>query len=69
MKLVLIPPGEFMMGSSKLEQQWAITQPSAKRFFAGVKAIGGGVVPQDWVKPEGPQHRVRLSPPILRGDI
>ena len=56
MKLLLIPPGEFMMGSSKeaVEQELSL-------------AAGDNVVWRDWLVAEGPQHRVRITKPYWLG--
>jgi formylglycine-generating enzyme required for sulfatase activity len=50
-ELVVIPPGEFMMGSTKAEVEWAIEQ-GAKR---------------EWVEREKPQHLVRIACPLAVG--
>ena len=58
MKLVLIPPGEFMMGSTPEEIQWALDEGKKHKD------------PQwflDSVPGEGPQHRVRLTKPFRVG--
>ena len=44
-ELVVIPPGEFMMGSTEAERQWAVD--------LGVK--------REWVEPEKPQHMVSIA--------
>ena len=44
-EMVVIPPGEFRMGSTKAERHWAVQE--------GVK--------QDWVETEKPQHLVRIG--------
>jgi formylglycine-generating enzyme required for sulfatase activity len=52
MKFVLIPPGEFLMGSTAEEQTWAIE---------GIRRYNPD--PSGWrnVPLEGPQHRVKIS--------
>jgi formylglycine-generating enzyme required for sulfatase activity/serine/threonine protein kinase len=54
MKLVLIPPGEFIMGSPKelIEEE--------------LKAAGRGMY-RDRLPAEGPQHRVRITKPFYLG--
>jgi formylglycine-generating enzyme required for sulfatase activity len=47
-ELVVIAPGEFMMGSTEAERKWAIEQ-SAQR---------------EWVEWERPQHLVRIAYPL-----
>ncbi len=49
MKFVLIPPGEFMMGSTPAEQTWAAEEIRKANSDAKFIAL------------EGPQHRVQLS--------
>ena len=44
-ELVVIPPGEFMMGSTEAERQWAVDR-GAKR---------------EWVDSERPRHLVRIA--------
>ena len=55
MKLVLIPPGEFMMGSPKELIEEELKTPGI----------------EDWYKErlpgEGPQHRVRITKPFYLG--
>ncbi len=55
MKLVLIPPGEFMMGSPKelIEEE--------------LKAHGDDPWYKDRLKSESPQHRVRITRPFYLG--
>jgi formylglycine-generating enzyme required for sulfatase activity len=50
-ELVVTPPGEFMMGSTEAERQWAIEQ-GAKR---------------EWLEREKPQHLVRIAYPLAVG--
>ncbi|MCL6506361.1 MAG: SUMF1/EgtB/PvdO family nonheme iron enzyme [Bryobacteraceae bacterium] len=56
MKLVLIPPGEFMMGSGESLEQ------IAKAF----KKYRSDISP-DWFRDEHPQHRVRITRPFYLG--
>ena len=56
LKMVLIPAGEFMMGSSESEEEIA-------GFFR--KNYGQGVVV--WYNGEQPQHRVRITKPFYLG--
>jgi formylglycine-generating enzyme required for sulfatase activity/serine/threonine protein kinase len=55
MKLVLIPPGEFMMGSPKelIEEE--------------LKAHASDTRYTEWLPREGPQHRVRITKPFYLG--
>ena len=62
MKLVLIPPGEFLMGSSDDEVAAALQEaetiwknPHWRRLWSG------------WLGSEAPQHRVRITRPFLLG--
>ena len=55
MKFVLIPPGEFTMGSTPAEIEEAL------------KFTGDDKHWQDCIKSEGPQHKVILSQPIYLG--
>ena len=50
-ELVVIPPGEFMMGSTEVEREWAIKQGVAR----------------EWVEREKPQHLVRIAYPLAVG--
>jgi formylglycine-generating enzyme required for sulfatase activity len=50
-ELVVIPPGEFLMGSTEAERQWATSE---------------GAEPK-WLKSEQPQHRVRIAYPLAVG--
>jgi formylglycine-generating enzyme required for sulfatase activity/serine/threonine protein kinase len=54
MKLVLIPPGDFMMGSTPEEIDWAMGR---------AKKYGGS----DRSASEGPRHRARISKPLFLG--
>jgi formylglycine-generating enzyme required for sulfatase activity len=49
--LVVIPPGEFMMGSTEAERQWAVGHGASR----------------DWIHVEKPQHRVRIEAPLAVG--
>ena len=57
MKLVLIPPGEFMMGSPKelIEEE--------------LKAHGDDQWYKEHLPGEGPQHRVRITKPFYLGSV
>jgi formylglycine-generating enzyme required for sulfatase activity len=55
MRFVLIPPGEFMMGSTPEEME------------EGLKASGGNEHWQACLKSEGPRHKVILTKPIYLG--
>jgi len=57
LKLVLIPPGEFLMGSAPAEIQWGLAQ--ATEFKIGAD--------RRYVSTEGPQHRVSGTGRVLRG--
>ena len=57
MKMVLIPPGEFLMGSSEEERI---------RSFEEAKALGAQWA-ADWIPGEAPRHRVRISRPFALG--
>ena len=52
MKCVLIPPGEFLMGSAEKPEEVA-------KAFPGSKA--------EWFRHEQPQHRVRITRPFYLG--
>jgi formylglycine-generating enzyme required for sulfatase activity len=54
MKFVLIPPGEFMMGSTPAEIEAALTERGDKHW-------------QDCVRSEAPRHKVILTQPIYIG--
>jgi formylglycine-generating enzyme required for sulfatase activity len=58
MKLVLIPAGEFKMGSGESAEDTAA-------FFN--KPYGKHLVQADWFKDEHPQHRVRITKPFYLG--
>jgi formylglycine-generating enzyme required for sulfatase activity len=58
MKLVLIPPGEFMMGSGESAEATAA-------FFN--KTLGGGNLTASLFKDEHPQHMVRITQPFYLG--
>ncbi len=53
MKLVLIPAGEFTMGSPESEQSWAMAQGKVER--------------RSDYSDEGPQHKVKISKPFYMG--
>ena len=62
MKLVLIPPGEFMMGSPESERERAKAEVDAQGWSEELsEVLKRGI---DW---EGPQHRVRLTKPFYLG--
>jgi formylglycine-generating enzyme required for sulfatase activity len=50
-EMVVVPPGEFVMGSTEAERQWAVAH-GAKR---------------EWVEREKPQHRVRIDHSLAVG--
>jgi formylglycine-generating enzyme required for sulfatase activity len=58
MELVLIPAGEFQMGSGESAEATAA-------FFK--KNYGKDLVQADWFKDEHPQHRVRITKPFYLG--
>ncbi|MCX7048188.1 MAG: formylglycine-generating enzyme family protein [Candidatus Sumerlaeota bacterium] len=60
MKFALIPPGEFDMGTSSTEIQWALeagrqSNPPVEKFYP------------DRIITEAPQHRVKISKPFYLG--
>jgi formylglycine-generating enzyme required for sulfatase activity len=50
-EMVVIPPGEFMMGSTAAEREWAIGQGTWR----------------EWLEAEQPQHPVRIAYPLAVG--
>ena len=58
LKMVLIPAGEFKMGSGESAEATAA-------FFN--KTYGEDLVQADWFKDEHPQHRVRITKPFYLG--
>ncbi len=58
MEMVLIPAGEFQMGSGESAEETAA-------FFN--KTYGGHLVQAKWFKDEHPQHRVRITKPFYLG--
>lgn len=59
MSLMLVPPGEFLMGSSAEQQAWYFEQASELE-----DAFASTVIPH-----EGPQHRVRITEPFYLGKL
>ncbi len=57
MEFVLIPAGEFMMGSSESERQLVLQQAKARKNKGTIERI----------PTEGPQHRVKISKPFYLG--
>ena len=55
MKLILIPPGEFVMGSTPEEIEKALAFAGGEKFF------------EECIRSEAPQHKVILSQPIYVG--
>ena len=60
MKLVLIPPGEFDMGSTPEEVAWALERGQKK-------TRGATIVLRDTVPSEAPRHRVKITKPFYLG--
>ena len=58
---LLIPPGEFMMGSSPEEQERSLKEAEADTTKRPPDTN------PDLIPPEGPQHRVRISRPFYLG--
>ena len=54
MKFMLIPPGEFMMGSTEEEIAEGLAGTTNSRLT-------------EWLRSEGPQHRVRIAKPFYLG--
>jgi formylglycine-generating enzyme required for sulfatase activity len=57
LKLVLIPPGEFLMGSTPAQIEKALAQATALQIGADRR----------YIPTEGPQHRVVLTKPFRLG--
>jgi serine/threonine protein kinase/formylglycine-generating enzyme required for sulfatase activity len=55
MRFVLIPPGEFDMGTTEAEQAWALERAKHEDWALGR------------IPPEGPRHRVRITKPFWIG--
>ncbi|MDB5339638.1 MAG: stkP 2 [Planctomycetaceae bacterium] len=55
MKFRLIPPGEFLMGSTKEEMEAALLQMNINKIW------------EDYVRSESPQHKVIITEPIYLG--
>jgi formylglycine-generating enzyme required for sulfatase activity len=58
MKLALIPPGEFDMGSTPVE---------ANQYIEEARTIDKNRVYVDWIPAEVPRHRVRITKPFCLG--
>ena len=56
MKMALIPPGEFMMGSAKELIEEELKTPGIEDWY------------KDHLPGEGPQHRVRITKPFYLGE-
>lgn len=57
MQFVLVPAGEFMMGSSPEEIAWVVDESKKRNILWGVK----------WLPGEAPRHRVTISRPFYMG--
>jgi formylglycine-generating enzyme required for sulfatase activity len=57
MKLVIVPPGEFLMGSSDAERGKLLDESRAKNQGPG----------EAFIQSEGPQHRVKITRPFYLG--
>jgi len=55
--MVLIPPGEFLMGSPEAERQQALKEAGARNYSWGIEGI----------PTEAPQHRVKITQPFYLG--
>jgi formylglycine-generating enzyme required for sulfatase activity len=62
MKFVLIPPGEFDMGSTPEEQAWA-----AEKIKANQKSESSVERFLSFIAAEGPRHRVKITRPFYMG--
>ena len=51
-EMAWVPPGEFTMGSSSEERDWA---------FRWGRDVAGDPAKREWYDHEGPQHRVRIT--------
>jgi formylglycine-generating enzyme required for sulfatase activity len=62
-RFVLIPPGEFLMGSAEQDRERLLEETKASEYMAPIRwkrAI-------DRIPSEGPQHRVRITRPFYLG--